>query len=188
VDFRDHTYLAGGTERQRLAYEVASRLNLDEVVTLDEWVVAGTIPIGMDIQTSDLDILASAPSLTDARRDLDRQLGGFPGYRSRETRIRDVPSLIALLEVRGLPVEIFVQRQPVANQHGYRHLIIENRLLTLLGRRFARVVRDLRSSGLKTEPAFAAALDLDGDPYEALLRVETMTDDALVTRWRATGR
>jgi hypothetical protein len=42
------------------------------------------------------------------------------------------------------------------------------------------MIMDQRRAGLKTEPAFAAVLNLSGDPYEALLDLETWSDEALI--------
>lgn len=56
-----------------------------------------------------------------------------------------------------------------------RHFYIERRLLTLEPRLRA-IVTDLKRTGVKTEPAFAQVLALKGDPYEALLPLELISD------------
>ena len=45
----------------------------------------------------------------------------------------------------------------------------------------------LRQQGMKTEPAFAAALRLDADPYLALLDLGEQDDETLVSVLRAAG-
>ena len=40
-------------------------------------------------------------------------------------------------------------------------------------------IRSLKLSGLKTEPAFAKALSLGGDPYVEVLKLASPSDDAL---------
>ena len=48
-------------------------------------------------------------------------------------------------------------------------MIIEHHILQQEGEDFKRKVVALKESGMKTEPAFAQLLGLDGDPYLALL-------------------
>jgi hypothetical protein len=45
----------------------------------------------------------------------------------------------------------------------------------------------LRANGRKTEPAFAAALGLHGDPYEAMLRLQLGADSQLCARIKGLG-
>jgi hypothetical protein len=40
---------------------------------------------------------------------------------------------------------------------------------------------------MKTEPAFAEVLDLNGDPYQALLRLECCSDMELISLLRDRG-
>ncbi|HRF37192.1 MAG TPA: DUF4269 domain-containing protein, partial [Saprospiraceae bacterium] len=58
-------------------------------------------------------------------------------------------------------------------QNAYRHLLIEARLLEERGPEFRQQIIELKQQGVKTEPAFARLLGLEGDAYEALLRLES---------------
>ena len=51
-------------------------------------------------------------------------------------------------------------------------MVIEYKLLQKGGHLFRRRVMELKTRGIKTEPAFALVLGLQGDPYEALLTLE----------------
>jgi hypothetical protein len=55
-------------------------------------------------------------------------------------------------------------------------MIVEARLLAIFGPDFQSGIVALKERGIKTEPAFALALGLDGDPYRAVLELEEHTD------------
>lgn len=78
-------------------------------------------------------------------------------------------------------VEIFGQPRPVVKQNAYHHMIVEARLLAIGGEQARREIRRLKASGLKTEPAFARYFDLEGDPYEVLLQLASLSEDKLRT-------
>lgn len=69
-------------------------------------------------------------------------------------------------------MEIFGQPVPTKQQMGYRHLIAEHKLLMKHGETFRQKIIKLKKQGYKTEPAFAKALGLKGDPYLELLKFE----------------
>jgi hypothetical protein len=50
-------------------------------------------------------------------------------------------------------------------------MLIEHSLLTEKGEHFRQEIIKLKRQGLKTEPAFAKLLGLDGDPYKAILKL-----------------
>ncbi|HEX7924915.1 MAG TPA: DUF4269 domain-containing protein, partial [Bradyrhizobium sp.] len=70
----------------------------------------------------------------------------------------------------------------VRQQRGWIHFEVERRLLALDDGRLRRAVGKLRADGLKTEPAFAAALGISGDPYRGLLELAAETDAELRAR------
>jgi len=74
-------------------------------------------------------------------------------------------------EFGGFEFECFGQPVPVERQYAYRHMLAEHDLLVRYPKMRNEVIR-LKEQGIKTEPAFARLLQLDGDPYEALLGLE----------------
>ena len=85
-------------------------------------------------------------------------------------------------------VEVFAQPVPVYAQHGFRHMVIEGRLLALGGFPLRDRVRALRRAGMKTEPAFARALGLDeANPHQSVLDLERATAGELEALLAATS-
>lgn len=69
----------------------------------------------------------------------------------------------------GFIFEIFGQSIKTTHQNAYRHMIVENRILKIAGKKARETIRDLKRNGYKTEPAFGAYLKVSGDPYDFLL-------------------
>jgi GNAT superfamily N-acetyltransferase len=136
--------------------------------------IAGTFPLGLQVDDSDVDILCCAEDL-DAFELAVRQGLDEAVVFDRST----VGASVFTCDDRGLRVEVFCQAVPVHAQNGFRHMVVEGRLLQAGGIRLFDVVRQLKRAGMKTEPAFARALRLDGDPYAALLALENLDDRAL---------
>ncbi|WP_010542787.1 DUF4269 domain-containing protein [Sphingomonas elodea] len=143
--------------------------------------VAGTPPLALDLPDSDIDILCHAPdprafagAVWAAYRDL-------PGFAMWQWQGRDRP-VVARFHCSGWLFELFGQARPVAEQVGWRHFVLERRLLALGGEPLRAAVMTRRLAGAKTEPAFAQVLGLAGDPYAALLMLEGLDDAALCAR------
>lgn len=141
--------------------------------------IAGTWPLGIALPDSDLDVLLEATDLAGLRLECDSRFGGWPGYRARMTDRFDAPALVVRLPGKPVDIEIFAQSRPVTDQTAYRHMIAEGRLLQIGGAGLADRVRALKRTGLKTEPAFARALGLFGDPYRAVLALENQPEAML---------
>lgn len=69
-------------------------------------------------------------------------------------------------------IEIFGQNRPTTQQNAFRHMIVEYQILHQKGPEFKAKVKQLKAEGHKTEPAFAKLLGLEGNPYEALLKIQ----------------
>ncbi|MBM3127074.1 MAG: DUF4269 domain-containing protein [Chloroflexi bacterium] len=173
--FQTPAYLARGTARQQRAYRALQSLGIFRVLRAYTPVLAGTIPLGVDIRGSDLDIICHARDLDAFARAVTDAFSARPGFRLARVTIKRIPSLIANFDHAGFPIEIFGQPQPVTEQNAYRHLIVEARLLKIGGERARRAIRQMKNAGLKTEPAFARYFGIAGDPYEELLRLSRLS-------------
>jgi hypothetical protein len=175
----DISYLKRGNHRQRQAYTALHSLDLFNRLAEFNPLLAGAIPLSIDTFESDLDILCFARDLPAFSSRLRELFGARSGFELKTKEIRGVPAVVARFEHAGFPIEIFAQPLPVEQQNGYRHMLVEHRLLALGGDEMAVSIRELKLSGLKTEPAFAQYLRLDGDPYQAVLNLQALDDGAL---------
>ncbi|PKR48494.1 hypothetical protein COO20_24050 [Thalassospira marina] len=137
--------------------------------------VAGTIPLGLDLPGSDIDILLEVSDTQRFTAFCDQNFAGLDGYQ-RHDRAATANVGAAVVVQFMLPagqypaeeVELFATNRPVMDQYGFRHMVVEARLIWLCGDAFAQQVRALKKAGLKTEPAFATLLGIPGDPYLGL--------------------
>jgi hypothetical protein len=180
-------YLMHGNPRQRESYAVLKKLGIFEQLSAFTPVLAGTVPLDIDIAGSDLDILLEVYDLESAGKLLSRLYGHLDRYSCRIKDTAGTSRIVARFGWQGWPVEIFGMAEPVERQNGYRHMVVEARILQLLGEKAKEQIRMMKRKGLKTEPAFAALLGLQGDPYEELLRMYYWSDEEfgrLVDKWK----
>jgi Domain of unknown function (DUF4269) len=141
--------------------------------------IAGTPPLGLDLADSDIDVHCHASDPMQFTLAIWTAFSSRPGFAVWQWVSGDRP-VVATFRAEGWTFELFGSPQPVQEQMGWRHFRVEQRLLSMGGTRLRTLVMDQRRAGLKTEPAFAAVLKLSGNPYQALLDLETWSDDALV--------
>jgi hypothetical protein len=163
------------TARQLQALSALESLALFEVLREYAPVLAGTIPLDLDLADSDLDIICEARDLAAFERAVIGAFGAEAGFRIKREIIAGVESVIANFDYAGFPFEIFGQPRPAREQNAYRHMLVEARLLALGGERAWRALRELKRAGLKTEPAFARYFRLKGDPYATLLELSSLS-------------
>lgn len=169
TDFSSIDYLKNGNQRQIHAFEILTQHNI--LLNLIEFdpILVGTIPINIDIETSDLDIICYWKNKTDFIQKLHLLFEDEIDFTITETQINDLQSIIANFKINGFEIEVFGQNIPTKNQNGYRHMIIEHAILQAKSDNFRLEIIKLKQNGYKTEPAFAHLLGLKGDPYATLL-------------------
>src|SRR5262245_37212108 len=163
ADWRDLTYLRHGTGTQQAAYQALAALRVFPLLQPFDPILAGTIPLDIDLPGSDLDVVCYAADVDAFARHLAETFGHCAGFGLSRKIIDELPTVIARFTSQGFPVEIFGQPRPVMAQAAVRHMIVEARLLRHGGAEVRRQVRQLKAQGLKTEPAFATVFALAGD-------------------------
>jgi hypothetical protein len=170
--FDNIAYLQYGNTRQQQAYSVLTGNQIMTRLKRFDPILVGTIPIGIDIESSDLDVICCFANRTDFLSTIVENFVREEKFVVREQNNLEVPTIVSNFFAGGFQIEIFAQSTPTREQFAYRHLIVEHYLLSTLGEEFRRKIVELKRQGYKTEPAFAMALGLTGDPYTELLRIE----------------
>lgn len=162
-------YLQGGNPTQQLAYQTLNSAGIMESLNEFAPILAGTVPIAIDLPSSDLDILCWHPDLDYLGKHLENHFASLPKWKIYRFSTREGPCIIANFCLPHFEVEIFGATIPTKEQYGYLHMLVEEQILKEKDEEFRLQVLALKSAGMKTEPAFAHLLNLHGDPYEALL-------------------
>ena len=170
LNFLDISYLKTGNEKQQKAYQVLTENDILGKLNCYTPILVGTIPINIDIESSDLDIICYAKDKEEFLNTLQIQFQSEKGFViSKNERFN---SIKANFFIQDFEIEIFGQDIPTQQQNAYRVWLIEHKLLLKKGEVFRQQVVELKKQGFKTEPAFAKLLGLMGDAYEELLKVE----------------
>ncbi|MGU3373673.1 DUF4269 domain-containing protein [Chryseobacterium sp. M5A1_1a] len=175
IDFTKIDYLKNGNERQKKAYKVLEKYNILEKLEPYSAVLAGTVPIEIDIEGSDLDIICEV--------DLKFEEDDFLEYlrfsnlipldvdvKVENITVNGEKSIVLNFVLEEFSIEIFGQNKPVTEQNAYRHMIAEYNILQERGEDFKHKIIELKKQGLKTEPAFGLLMNLE-NPYEDLLKL-----------------
>ena len=175
IDFGNIEYLKTGNARQRLAYETLTRNQIMFRLRQFDPILVGTIPIRIDIEDSDLDIICYCKDRNDFIKVITDNFKDAEDFEIYDLNEQEHPAICANFKMDGFPIEVFGQDIPTKKQNAYRHMIIENRLLSEQGETFRQQIIELKRQGIKTEPAFGLLLGLTGNPYNELLNFEITT-------------
>lgn len=185
--WRDISYLSSGTERQRSVFANLGGSQVLEMLRDYDPVLVSTVCLDIDIESSDLDIICEASDLDVFATFLRSAFGAFRGFNVRHSESQE-SAVVAQFFYDAWEYEVFGQRIPVERQNAFRHLIQIDRVLSCGGEIWREKIRALKRAGLKTEPALAKSLRLEGDPYQAVLDLEALSDDAILAKVRAVDR
>jgi hypothetical protein len=179
IDFLDIDYLKKGSKRQKKAYFVLKDLMIFNNLRLYKPVLTGSVPLDIATDESDLDITCEFPDTVGFVEALERFYSHIRDFDIKEKIIRGVKTVVCSFSHAEKLVEIFGQDVRVEDQHSYRHMIVESRLLRIGGKKAVCEIQGLKKKGVKTEPAFACYFGIEGDPYEKLYELSLVTEKRL---------
>lgn len=178
--FKNINYLKHGNKRQKLAFKVLKKLQLIDILSKYNPILVGTIPIDIDISNSDLDIICEVYEYDIFEKIIKNYYGKYDDFSINRQIFEGFEASFSSFRSNKFCIEIFGQPKPVFKQNGYRHMIIEKKLLDLSGKEIKDEIRKLKREGMKTEPAFAKYFGLKGDPFEEMLKLSLLSKEELI--------
>ncbi|RDY69116.1 DUF4269 domain-containing protein, partial [Halobacillus trueperi] len=118
-----------GNKKQREAYTTIKELCIFDELSIYNPILCGTIPIGIDLDNSDLDIVMDVKDLRLFEKKLDAFYGDKPGFTMKRKIIRGREVVKANFLSNNFELELFGQNQSTYFQNAYLHMIIEHVLL-----------------------------------------------------------
>lgn len=168
-NFENIDYLKNGNERQQAAFATLTVNRVFEKLKDFNPILTGTVPINIDIPESDLDIICCWNNKIDFINLLNKAFAQELNFSLRETLISEHETVIANFWIDDFEIEIFGQNIHSKEQNAFKHMVIEHQILEEKDEIFRQAIINLKLKGIKTEPAFAQLLNLNGDPYISLL-------------------
>lgn len=186
--FESIEYLKNGNSRQVQSYKILKSINIFNILKEFNPILVGTIPIGIDIEKSDLDIVCQI-NLENKENFKDIIVKYFSQLKKFKITDKFLSDGIILINffIDNIEIEIYASELISIETNGYRHMIIEDRFLNYASLKFKEMIIALKRDGVKTEPAFAKLLNLNGNPYEELLNLEFLTDKEIIDKLRELG-
>ncbi|NME68472.1 DUF4269 domain-containing protein [Flammeovirga aprica] len=172
TNFKNIEYLKEGSDRQKEAYNALRKYKIFERLKSYNPLLTGTIPIKIDLPESDLDVICQCANLEHFESFLVEEFQKEKHFQLTISSKENTGAVVCSFMIDAFEVEVFGQNKPTEEQNAYRHMLIEHYLLEKNGEAFRQKIIALKEEGLKTEPAFAKLLGLEGDPYQTLLKIE----------------
>ncbi|MCW2259876.1 MULTISPECIES: DUF4269 domain-containing protein [Sphingobacterium] len=166
IDFRNINYLKLGNTKQRKIHNIITKYQLFEILNDYKPILVGTIPINIDIEESDVDIILQAHNLKELTQLLLKSFAQFAQFRLSTFSNGALTSNFMLEDTL---IEIYATDIDTEKQNGYLHMIKEYEILQARNDSFKMEIIKLKKQGIKTEPAFCKLLNISGDPYVELL-------------------
>ncbi|WP_219836947.1 DUF4269 domain-containing protein [Paenibacillus sp. R14(2021)] len=175
----DLNYLLKGNATQAEVYQLLQEHKILDLLGEYNPILVGTVPIEINVIGSDLDIICEVQDFIKFELIAREKFSTYLGF----SVTKEMERITINFTIKDWPIEVFGQGMDTTEQNGFKHMIIEYRMLELYGHNFKKQIIKLKQTGLKTEPAFTKLLNLKGDPYLKLLELYNCKDEELREMW-----
>jgi predicted metalloenzyme YecM len=169
-------------EKNKRVFDALCDLRILETLAPFRPQVAGTFPLGIETEGSDVDIVMGSPDFDEMEKALRQNFSTCEKFQFHKAELSGEPGLVCSFEFHGIPFEVVGQNKESVRQPAYQHFQVEERLLKVGGPSLREKILVLRKRGVKTEPAFGEVLKIVGDPYETLSRWHSASEEQLEQR------
>lgn len=179
--FKSIDYLKNGSLIQKKAFKILTKTNIMPILKKFDPVLVGTIPIEINIETSDLDIICEVYNFKEFIKTIKDNFSDYDRFEVKKHK----KYVTANFFVDNFEIEIYGESLAVENQNAYKHMCIEYRILKLMeSTSFKNEIIEMKECGLKTEPAFCKLLGIDKNCYKKLIEMNHRTDLEIKNRVR----
>jgi hypothetical protein len=167
----DFENLAKGSAQQRQAYEALQKIELFQGLSSYSPLLVGAIPLGVDIESSSLEVVCSADNLEGFAAKATELLSSQESFYCEHKILRARPAVLVSFRSGGFTTRILAQDVSSFTQNAVVQMLVEARLLAFAPSEVRDEIRVLKRQGLSTEQAFVRCFDLDmvlnkKDPFE----------------------
>jgi uncharacterized protein len=159
-------------EQRPMIAVLVSELKLLEIFKNNQPFIAGTIPLAIDGPGADVDFLVTFADPKEFIEICKHDFSSLPEFEVYSKEINDLQYSLCRFDYRGVPVELFCSSLSTFKQNAFLHFQVEEKLLKYGPANWTEEVLNLKSLGVKTEPAFAKLLKSDTDGYKLLLDLQ----------------
>ncbi len=163
------------TSKTENAEKAISESRVKDVLKAYSPKVVSTIFVEFDTDQSDIDVVCEYQQQSNFTSLITSSFQRFESY----SLDMYADHVIGRFRVSGFLFEIYGAPIPITQQLAFRHYQVMERLARLGGEPLKQKIRKLKYSGLKTEPAISQILGLQGDPYSAVLELESWSNAQL---------
>lgn len=127
--FKDVEYLKVGNLKQKQSYKILKNIKIFKILEEFNPILVGTIPIGVDVDKSDLDIVCEINLKNkDSLKNIStKNFSQFKNFKIINT-FSTTGVIVINFFVDDMEIEIYASKVSSFETNGYRHMIIEERI------------------------------------------------------------